>query len=103
MKHHRQIKEISFKGKDFFIGIDVHKKTWYISIRHNGLLLKSFAMDPVPETLVSLLNKNYPHANFFVVYETGRFGFWIYRKFQELGIKCMVVSPADIPSTHKKR
>ena len=103
MKQHKYIKKPSFKGKDFFIGIDVHKKTWYISIRHNGLLIKAFAMDPIPEILVNFLNKNYPCANFFVAYETGRFGFWIYRKFKKLGINCMVVNPADIPSTHKEK
>ncbi len=57
----------------------------------------------IPNILYNFLNKNYPHANFFVVYETGRFGFWIYREFQKLGIKCMVVNPADIPSTHKEK
>ncbi|GAB6160963.1 hypothetical protein JCM12298_01220 [Desulfothermus naphthae] len=47
MKQQKNNKKISFKGKDFFIGIDVHKKTWYISIRHkravvSRILCKNF-------------------------------------------------------------
>jgi len=30
---------LSFKGKDFFIGINVHKKHWTVTIRHNELVL----------------------------------------------------------------
>ena len=31
--------EISFKGKHFFVGFDVHKARWVVTIRHNGLSL----------------------------------------------------------------
>lgn len=33
------IKQISFKGQIFFIGIDVHLKSWEVTIRHNHMKL----------------------------------------------------------------
>lgn len=49
---------ISFKGKHFYVGFDVHKKRWVVTIRHNGLRLKTFSMDPSPEGLKKYLEKN---------------------------------------------
>ena len=34
-------------------------------------------------------------------YEGGKFGYWIQRQLSGNGIRCIVVNPADIPSTHK--
>jgi len=102
MKTQKQT-DSSFKGKNFFIGIDVHKKHWTVTIRHNGLALKTFSLNPDPELLYHFLNKHYPHANFHIAYEIGHCGFWIYRKFQQLGLDCIVVNPSDIPSAHKEK
>jgi transposase len=34
-------------------------------------------------------------------YEAGKFGYWIQRQLKSKGVECIVVNPADIPSTHK--
>ncbi len=94
---------ISFKGKHFFVGFDVHKKRWVVTIRHNGLSLKTFSMDPSPEILKRYLEKNYPDGIYHLVYEVGFCGFWIYRRFKELGMDCIVINPADVPTAHKEK
>ena len=94
---------ISFKGKHFYVGFDVHKKRWVVTIRHNGLRLKTFSMDPSPEGLNKYLEKNYPDGIYHLVYEIGFSGFWIYRRFKELGIDCIVINPADVPTAHKEK
>ncbi len=76
MKVQKQNNPFSFKGKDFFIGIDVHKKYWTVTIRHNGLALKTFSTNPDSKALYLFLNKHYPYANFHIVYEIGHCGFW---------------------------
>jgi hypothetical protein len=78
--------QINFKGQQFFIGVDVHKKRWTVTLRHNGLRLKTFSMDPSPETLKHHLEHNYPGGIYHVAYEVGFTGFWIFRSFQKLGI-----------------
>ena len=96
-------KGIDFKGQHFYIGLDVHKKKWSVTIRNSGLKLKTYSMDPSPETLKAHLESHYPGGTFQLVYEVGFTGFWICRRFKELGLDCMVVNPADIPTGHKEK
>jgi len=49
------------------------------------------------------LVKHYPDGTFFIVYEAGFCGFWPQRRFSELGLNCIVVNPADVPSTNKEK
>jgi len=94
---------IDFEGQDFYIGLDIHKKSWAVAIRNSGMRLKSFSMDPSPMQLKKYLDRNYPGGQYHVVYEVGYFGFWICRALREMGIDCIVVNPADIPTAHKEK
>jgi transposase len=94
---------LSFKNQVFFVGIDVHKNKWHVTIRSLNMELKSFFMDPVPEQLSLYLHKNYPDGCFKTVYEAGFCGFWIQRKLSQLGVKCIVVNPADIHTNQKEK
>lgn len=96
-------KGINFKGQHFYVGIDVHKKRWAITIRHQDLVLSSYSMDPSPELLTSQLQTRYPEGRYHLVYEIGFTGFWICRRFKELGVECIVVNAADIPTAHKEK
>jgi len=99
----KQDNQIDFKGQDFYIGLDVHKKSWAVVIRNSGMRLKNYSMDPSPVQLKQYLDQNYPGGTYHVVYEVGYFGFWICRAFREMGIKCIVVNPPDIPTAHKEK
>ena len=69
--------EVDFSNQKFFLGIDVHKKNWKITIRTNQMELKTFSMNPQPGELVNYLQRNYPNGEFRSVYETGFCGYWI--------------------------
>ena len=47
--------------------------------------------------------KNFPNSNYFSAYEASFSGFKTHRDLISLGIKNMVVNPADIPTTDKER
>lgn len=94
---------LSFKNNTFFVGIDTHLKSWKVTIRNSGLELKTFSMNPSPTELFIYLTKHYPDGIFNIVYEAGFCGFWPLRKFKELGLNCIVVNPADIPSSNKEK
>ena len=96
-------KEISFKGQSFYIGIDVHKKQWYVTIRSNGMELKTFSMSPNPEELSRYMERKYPWGKYHSVYEAGYCGFWIDRRLKEKEIINIVVNPADVPSIGKEK
>jgi transposase len=94
---------IDFKGQHFYVGMDVHKKQWTVSIRHNSLALKTFSMNPSPEELRDYLERRFPQGTYHVVYEVGFCGFWICRALRTMGIECIVVHPPDIPTAHKEK
>jgi transposase len=97
------MKNITFLNSHFFVGIDTHLKDWRVTIRNCGIELKNFSMNPSPLELYRYLTKHYPDGSFYICYEAGFCGFWPQRKFKELGINCIVVNPADVPSSNKEK
>ncbi len=52
-----------FEKKEIFVGIDVHKAKWVVTVRTYDLEIKTFSMQPVAEKLEEFLKTNYPGAN----------------------------------------
>lgn len=98
-----QSTKLSFKGETIYIGIDTHKKDWKVALYTDDIALKTFTQVPVPEKLVVHLQKNYPGANYVCAYEAGFCGFWIQKELVSKGVDCIVVNPADVPTTNKDR
>ena len=99
----KQYSTVSFKGQVVFIGIDVHKRQWTVTIQHCGHAQKSFTMDPDPEKLAKHLKRNYPDAEYRSVYEAGFSGFEAHRTLCRLGVKNIVINPSDVPTSGKER
>lgn len=83
-----------FENVLLFIGIDVHKAKWVVTVRTYDLELKTFSMTPSAEELEKFLLKNYPCSNYSIVYECCFSGFWIYDYFAERGYK-IIVTPTN--------
>jgi transposase len=92
---------VNFENQAIFVGLDVHKRSWNAAIFLGDLFIRNIHQPPAPEALFHYLAKAFPGASYICAYESCKFGYWIQRKFAALGIKCLVVNPADIPSTHK--
>lgn len=95
--------KLNFAGQNIYVGFDSHKKDWTVTIMHENIMCKTFTQPPNPKLLSSYLKKNYPGANYFSAYEASFCGFWIHKELIELGIKNIVVNPADIPTSDKER
>ena len=94
-----QRKEINFEGQNVYVGIDVHLKTWHVTIiTESGYKQKHIQPSSAP-ALFEHLKKRYPKGNYQAVYESGFSGFATYYALAELGIKCMVIHAADVPTT----
>jgi len=98
-----QSNKIDFNGQHFYVGLDVHLKSWKVSIMAEKLTLKTFSQDPKPELLHHYLVKNFPNGTYHSAYEAGFCGYWIHNKLMALGIDSIVVNPADIPTTDKEK
>lgn len=92
-----------FIGKSIYVGIDVHLKSWDVSICFDQQYLRSFQQPPEVAKLIATLKRDYPNADFHCAYEAGFSGFSLQRQLQEAGIDCMVVNAADVPQTDKDR
>ena len=98
-----QSKKLDFSGQKIFCGIDVHKKQWMVCIRSEDFELKTFSQNPSAAELVRHLRTNYPSADYQVVYEAGFCGFNAQREFAKEGINCIIVNPADVPTSDKEK
>lgn len=96
-------KKIDFSKQELYIGIDVHKKSWTVTIRIPSTVLKTYSMRPSSKELNKHMEKYYPHGNYHSVYEAGFSGFWLHRELTELGFDNIIVSPSDIPTSSKER
>jgi transposase len=92
-----------FRSKDFYVGIDVHKKSWSVTVRAFNLEVEHFTQPPVPEILTSHLYKKFPNATFHSAYEAGFCGTSAHQQLCHLGFDNVIAHAADIPSTDKQK
>lgn len=99
----KECSTVSFRDQVIYVGIDVHKSSWQVSIRHCRHHLANFSMNPDALKLAEHLRRNYPEAEYRSVYEAGFCGFEIHRSLCGLGILNIVINPADVPTSGKER
>lgn len=90
-------------GQRVYVGLDVSVKSWSVKIIGDSIDRKPFPHDPSPSRLREHLRRNYPGAEFLLGYEAGCTGFWAAQEFAELGMQCLVLHPADVPTTDKEK
>lgn len=98
-----QRNKISFRGQKIYVGIDVHLKSWSVTVLSETSVLKKFSQHPSPEALYGFLTRSYPGAEYHSVYEAGFCGFWIHERLTALGIDNIVVNPADVPTKSSEK
>ena len=97
-----KVNKLNFEGKTIYCGLDVHKTNWKLNARMDNIEITSFSQDPDPSLLKTYFKKNYPGASVKVVYEAGFCGFGVQRYLTGMGIECVVVNAADVPSSDKE-
>jgi transposase len=98
-----QRRELNFEGQNVFIEIDVHLKSWTVSIFTEKLFHKTFNQPPGGVVLRNYLDRNFPNATYHSVYEAGFSGFWAHYKLKEMGINNIVINAADVPTSQKEK
>ncbi len=94
--------KIDFKGKKIYVGIDVHKSQWTIAICTEHTNYRPFNQSPCGGKLENYFKGKFPNAEIICAYEAGFSGFTLQEYLSSAGIKCLVVHPADIPTTNKE-
>jgi transposase len=86
-----------------FIGLDIHKKSWTVSIQTDLFFHKTFSMPSKSSDLDEYVEKNFPQHEVHLVYEAGCCGFSVARYFLNLGWNVLVVNPADVKTGDKQK
>ncbi len=98
-----QVSTLDFNNQLFYVGIDIHKRQWTVTIRSNRMELKTLSIDPSAEILHNYMQKNYPGGIYLTVYEAGFCGYVIHRTLERYGFKNIIVAPTDIPTSNKEK
>lgn len=83
-------------GKTVYIGIDVHKENWQVTVRTDGEEIFNGRIPGNYHSLQKILER-FTGCQIKVAYEAGPFGFWLCDKLTEDGIETIVVPPSLIP------
>lgn len=90
------------KGKDVFIGIDVHSKNWVVNMRSEDTEVFHAMIPPRYDVLRKLL-KRCPGCRFAIAYEAGPHGFNLYDQVAGEGHDCLVTPPTAVLSERNNR
>jgi len=91
-----KIKGRSIEGQAIYMGIDVHEKTYRVSLFYNGeeILNKPY---PAEYKYLRRLLDRFKACIIHAVYEAGAFGYGLYDKMKLDGVKVSVTPPSKIP------
>ena len=78
------------------VGIDVHKKTYYVAARGSGGEIVTWVCPAQPDGLIQRLGQIWDRVA-QIVYEAGPTGFCLARALQGAGYPIMVVAPSRMP------
>jgi transposase len=89
-------------GEDLFVGIDLHKRRWHVTIRTLDVEFFSGSIPGTWDALRRLLDR-YKGNRIQAVYEAGCFGFWLFDRMVDSGFDCLVTPPSLVPMEYGNR
>ena len=63
----KQSNKINFKGQNIYIGIDVHLKSWHITIMTDFGFKRKHSQPASASMLIEHLRNNYPEGNYVFI------------------------------------
>ena len=90
------------EGKTVFVGVDLHRFKWHVTMRTEDEELFSGMVPGHWEALRRLLDR-YRSYSIQVVYEAGYFGFWLHDRLVGYGADCIVTPPSLLPQEYGNR
>jgi transposase len=99
MRRYRQEED---KSKQLFVGIDLHRLQWHITVRTEDVEVFSGSIPGQWESLKRILGR-YPGSRIQAVYEAGYFGYWLHDQLIRYGARCMVTPPSLLPQEYGNR
>ncbi len=95
--------EYDYSGKDVYVGIDVHKKSYTIYCICNRERMKSWTMRASPSDLIEQLQRFFKGSRLHTVYEAGFSGYALHRALEKAGINNIVVNPGSVETASRDK
>jgi transposase len=89
-------------GEELFVGIDIHKNRWHVTIRTFAIEVFIASIPGTWEALQRILTR-YAGHQLQAVYEAGYFGFRLHDRLVAHGIPCLVTPPSLVPQEYGNR
>ncbi|MBD0376437.1 MAG: IS110 family transposase [Flavisolibacter sp.] len=84
-----------------YVGIDVHKAKWVVSITTETFFYKTISVEPKAEALIAYLEHHFKGCTIHCTYEAGFSGFGLQRALRHEGMNCIVVNASDVAISQK--
>lgn len=91
-----------YTGKTVFVGMDVHKNTYSVTVICDGAIVKRDTLKADPQGLISYLMKRFGSGKIKTAYEAGFCGFHLHRTLKAAGIENIVVHAAGIETSNSR-
>lgn len=96
-------KRISYQDREVFVGFDVHKQSYAVSVVCGGLVVKSSSIPAEPQKAVAFIKNHFPGAKVKSCYEAGFSGFGLHRELESAGIENIVIHAAAVEVSSRDR
>lgn len=91
-----------YTGKTIFVGMDVHKNTYSVTVICDKAIVKRDTLKAEPQGLISYLKKRFGSGKIKTAYEAGFCGFHLHRTLEAAGIENIVVHAAGIETSNNR-
>ena len=92
-------KNIYFTGKNIYVGLDIHKKSWSVTVLLDELEHRTFTASPKAKIVSDYLHKHFPGGTYLSAFS----GYRTHRELNSFGVKNIVINPANVPSHNKEK
>jgi transposase len=99
----KQIIESNCAKQKIYVGIDVHLKSWTVTILTENIIHRTFTQPPSAIVLADYLRNNFPEGEYHSAFEAGFSGFSAHYQLLALGVNSIVINAADVPTTQKEQ
>ena len=89
-------RKVDFQGKRCYVGVDVHKLTYYAALLSEDGLSMQFSSPAAPDTLISKIQSMGVEI-IALAHESGPTGYELAWHCQEVGVRVVVAATTKIP------
>ena len=89
-------------GETIYMGLDVHRKSWHLTVRTRDEEIQKMSLPPHWDALHKGIER-YGAGRTEVVYEAGYFGYGLHDLIIAQGARCIVTPPSLLPQEQGNR